>query len=175
MIVTLIGYRGSGKSSLAPELARRLGCPALDADVLLEQRAGRSIKEIFDTEGEPGFRHRETELLAELLGGPPCVLAAGGGAILNPRTRERMRAAGPVVWLRAPLETLSRRIAGDPITAGRRPNLAGGGDAEIARLLATREPLYRETATLEVEVGERPVAELAEQVCQALGLGGETR
>ena len=54
MIVTLIGYRGSGKSSLAPELARRLGCPALDADVLLEQRAGRSIKEIFDTEGEPG-------------------------------------------------------------------------------------------------------------------------
>lgn len=175
MIVTLIGYRGSGKSTLAPELARRLGCPAIDADVLLEQRAGQTIREIFDREGEPGFRRREAELLAELLAGGPCVLAAGGGAVLNSETRARMRAAGPVVWLRAPLETLSRRISGDPTTAGRRPNLAGGGDAEIAQLLAAREPIYRQCATLEVQVGGQTVTELADQVCHRLGLDEGSR
>ena len=172
MILTLIGYRGSGKSTLAPELARRLGCPAIDADVLLEQRAGESIRAIFDREGEPGFRRRETALLAELLTGAPCVLAAGGGAVLNPETRARMRAAGPVVWLLAPVQTLSQRISGDPTTAGRRPNLAGGGDAEIAQLLAAREPLYRECATLAVLVEGRSVVELADEICRQLNLPG---
>ncbi|MFM8290018.1 MAG: shikimate kinase [Planctomycetaceae bacterium] len=172
MIVTLIGYRGSGKSTLAPELSRRLGCPALDADVLLEQRAGMTIREIFDREGEPGFRRRETALLADLLTGPPCVLAAGGGAVLNAETRTRMRAAGPVVWLQAPVQTLAQRIAGDPSTAGRRPNLAGGGEAEIVQLLAAREPLYRECATLALSVEGQSVTELADQVCRHLNLPG---
>ena len=106
MRITLIGYRGCGKSTLAPLLAQRLRCDWVDADVVIEQQAGCSIKEIFAREGEPGFRQREAAVLAELLQRDPVVIAAGGGAILNPQTRQRMRAAGPVVWLQAPLDTL---------------------------------------------------------------------
>jgi shikimate kinase len=177
MRITLIGYRGCGKSTLAPLLARRLRCDWVDADVVIEQQAGCSIKEIFAREGEPGFRQREAAVLADLLRRDRVVIAAGGGAILNPQTRERMRAAGPVVWLRAPLETLAARIAGDATTAERRPNLAGGGTAEIAQLLAFREPLYRETATLSVETGSRPPTDLVDEILAQLSppdVGGGT-
>jgi shikimate kinase len=177
MRITLIGYRGCGKSTLAPLLAQRLRCDWVDADVVIEQQAGCSIKEIFAREGEPGFRQREAAVLAELLQRDPVVIAAGGGAILNPQTRQRMRAAGPVVWLQAPLDTLAARIAGDATTAQRRPNLAGGGTAEIAQLLAFREPLYREAATLAVDAGSRPPADLVDEILAQLPLpevGGRT-
>src|SRR6202044_765873 len=145
MVVTLIGYRGTGKTSIAPPLARLLGFAALDADTELERRAGRTIREIFAAVGEPDFRAEESALLAELLGSDRLVLAAGGGAVLDPETRGRMRAAGPVVWLRAPIETIEGQTAADPTTSERRPNLTtNGGRLEIETLLAIREPLYRE-------------------------------
>ncbi len=168
MRITLIGYRGCGKSTLAPLLARRMNCGWVDADVVIEQQAGCTIKEIFAREGEPGFRQREAAVLAELLRRDPLVIAAGGGAILNAQTRQLMRAAGPVIWLQAPLETLAARIAGDATTAERRPNLAGGGTAEIAQMLAFREPLYRETATLTLDTGSRPPAELVDEILAQL-------
>lgn len=172
-VITLIGYRGCGKSTLAPALADRLGWNWVDADTVIEQQAGRTIREIFATEGEPGFRHREHGVLAELLERHHLVLAAGGGAILDADTRRRMRAAGPVVWLQATVETLGRRIQGDATTAERRPNLAGGGDSEIAHLLALREPLYRECATLTVDADTRSPAELVTEVCRRLNIAQE--
>lgn len=175
MRITLIGYRGCGKSTLAPLLARRLGCDWVDADVVIEQQAGCTIKEIFAREGEPGFRQREAAVLADLLRRDPVVSAAGGGAILNPQTRQSMRAAGPVVWLQAPLDTLAARIAGDATTAERRPNLAGGGTAEIAQLLAFREPLYREAATLTVDAGNRSPADLVDEILAQLPQGAAGR
>jgi len=171
MRVTLIGYRGCGKSTLAPLLARHLGCDWVDADVVIEQQAGCTIKEIFAREGEPGFRQRESAVLRDLLQRDPLVIAAGGGAILNPDTRRLMRAAGPVIWLQAPLETLAARIAGDATTADRRPNLAGGGTAEIAQMLTFREPLYRETATLAVDTGSRSPADLIDEILAHLPHG----
>jgi shikimate kinase len=170
MRVTLIGYRGCGKSTLAPLLARRLQCEWVDADVVIEQQAGCTIKEIFAREGEPGFRQREAAVLRELLVRDPLVIAAGGGAILSADTRRLMREAGPVIWLQAPLETLAARIAGDATTAERRPNLAGGGTAEIAQMLAFREPLYRETATLTVDAGSRPPEDLIDEILAQLPL-----
>ncbi|MCY2966049.1 MAG: shikimate kinase [Planctomycetota bacterium] len=164
MVITLIGYRGSGKSTVAPLLARTLGCDWIDADLVIEERAGCTIREIFAQEGEPGFRARERDVIRELLARESLVLAAGGGAILNPETRSRMRAAGPVVWLKAPIEILAARIAGDGATADRRPNLAGGGIDEIRRMLTLREPLYRECATLEFDVGERTPADVAHEI-----------
>lgn len=171
MIVTLIGYRGSGKSTVAPILARLLDCDWVDADVEIERQAGRTIREIFAAEGEPGFRRREFDVICELLKGDCLVLAAGGGAILNPETRQRMRRAGPVVWLEAPLETLAARIAGDQTTADRRPNLAGGGREEIARMLSSREPMYRDCATVRIDATDRPPEELAAEIHARIASG----
>lgn len=169
MVITLIGYRGTGKSTLAAPLARRLGWEWIDADVELERRAGRSIKEIFATDGEPEFRRLERELLTELLQRDQLVIAAGGGAILNEATRAEMQAAGPVIWLRASAETIERRLATDPTTGQRRPNLtSSGGRDEIERLLAIREPLYRQCASITLDSDKLAAEQLVEQVLRQL-------
>ena len=176
MVITLIGYRGSGKSTVAAPLAERLGWSWTDADAVIEQRAGCSIREIFAAEGEPGFRRRERDVLSELLRGDKLVIAAGGGAILNADTRADMRAAGPVVWLRASVETLASRIAGDTTTAERRPSLASGGVQEIRDLLAFREPLYAECATVVIDTEglspEKIVERIVKNASPPLSKGG---
>src|SRR5262245_10739321 len=171
MIVTLIGYRGSGKSTVAEALAAHLGWEWTDADARIEENAGRTIREIFAAEGESGFRRRERETLARLLTGDRLVLAAGGGAILNADTRREMKAAGPVVWLQASAPVLAQRIGSDPSTAERRPKLAGGGLEEISRLLAEREPLYRDCASLSVYTDNLSAAEIARRIAAAVKLG----
>lgn len=170
MVITLIGYRGTGKSTLAGPLAKRLGWDWIDADVELERRAGRSIQDIFATDGEPEFRRLERELLAELLKRDRLVIAAGGGAIGNPETRADMKAAGPVVWLQASADTIERRLATDPTTGQRRPNLtSSGGRQEIERLLAMREPLYRECATIVLDTEQASTEQLVNVVVVAVG------
>lgn len=165
MVITLIGYRGSGKSTVARPLAERLGWSWIDADTVIEQVAGRTIKEIFAAEGEPGFRERERQVMAELLGRTELVIAAGGGAILNAATRKLVKQAGPAVWLQASLQTLQARIEGDVTTAARRPNLTNqGGLAEIAAVLAIREPLYRECASLIVDTDTASIPDIVEEV-----------
>lgn len=152
----LIGYRGCGKSAVGPVLAGRLRRPFVDADLVLEADAGKTIREIFDTEGELGFRDREAVTLRRLAGGPPAVVATGGGAVLRAVNRELLQGSGFVVWLRAPAECLWERIRGDPATAARRPNLAGGGFDEVTQLLAAREPLYAATAHATVDATLSP-------------------
>src|SRR5258707_7250863 len=97
----LIGYRGTGKSTVASILAAELGWKCVDADGLLEAKAGMSIREIFELEGEAGFRLRESELLGEICGGSQQVVATGGGVILDRRNRERLIASGVCVLLEA--------------------------------------------------------------------------
>jgi shikimate kinase len=165
MVITLIGYRGSGKSTVARPLAERLGWNWVDADTVIEQTAGRTIKEIFAAEGEAGFRERECQVMADLLARQDLVIAAGGGAILNPETRRLVQLAGPVVWLQASLETLHARIRKDVTTAERRPNLTNqGGLAEIAQVLAVREPLYRECASLSIDTDTTTIPDIVEQI-----------
>ena len=169
MVITLIGYRGCGKSTVANALADAIGWKSVDADVELEQRAGRSIREIFVTDGESEFRRLEFELLEELLQRDRLVLAAGGGAILNPETRKRMRKAGPVIWLMASAETLYRRISGDATTQQRRPNLTSdGGYTEVVRLLKQRRPLYRETATITCDAESQSPEQIVGQLLQQI-------
>jgi shikimate kinase len=183
MVVTLIGYRGTGKTTVAPLLAGRLNFDSIDADAELERRAGQSVRQIFEAEGEPGFRARESALLAELLKRDRLVIAAGGGAILDSETRERLRAAGPVVWLRASVQTIERQIAADPATCDRRPNLTQeGGRREIDSLLRLREPLYGETASVTVDVDDRTVDEIVAAILPSIlartspiGSGGKRR
>lgn len=175
MVITLIGYRGSGKSTVARPLAARLGWTSADADDVIEQIAGRTIREIFAADGEAGFRLRERDAICSLLVQDRLVLAAGGGAILNAETRADFKAAGPVVWLRASLPTLVARIGGDASTADRRPSLIGGGvgvAAEIETLLQVREPLYRETASCIIDTDGLTAEEIVARILDSIAVDG---
>jgi shikimate kinase len=145
--ITLIGVRGTGKTTVGRLLAQQLGWEFADADELIEATAGRSITDIFATEGEAGFRDREALAIGELCRRQRLVLATGGGVVIRQANRELLRTAGFVVWLTASPETCWARLQSDPTTSLRRPNLtATGGVEEIRGLLAHREPLYRELA-----------------------------
>jgi len=164
----LIGYRGTGKTTVGQRVAERLRCTFVDADVLLEHRAGKSIAEIFAIEGEPGFRDREAAVLAFLSQQPQHVIATGGGVILRPSNREILRTTGFVAWLDAKPETIWQRMVTDPTTAGRRPNLtARGGPDEVRELLKSREPLYRETANLHLDTDIASPESLADRILDA--------
>lgn len=154
---------------MARLLAGRLGWDWLDADALLEERHGRSIKDIFAAEGEAGFRDKEAVLLHELSTRRQCVIATGGGIILRPGNRELLRTSGLVVWLTADAPTLWQRIQQDVATAQRRPNLAGGGLSEVEELLRSREPLYREVANLVVSTDGHTTEEIADTIVKHLG------
>jgi shikimate kinase len=165
--IYLIGYRGTGKSTVGALVAARLGWSFVDADEVLERRAGRSIQEIFAAEGETGFRDREQAILNELANLEKHVIATGGGVILRPANRERLRASGLVVWLTASPATICQRLEADPITASRRPALSQGGLAEIQELLQQREPLYRKTAICEIDTEARSPEALADAILAA--------
>jgi shikimate kinase len=163
-LIYLIGYRGTGKTTVGRLLAERLCWDFVDADIHLEEQSGQTIKEMFAAEGEAGFRARESRNLRDLAGWEQTVIATGGGIILNELNRQLLRQTGCVVWLTASPRSLGERIAADPATSARRPNLSVGGLAEIEQLLRIREPLYRAVADFEIDTeGQSPDA-LAEAI-----------
>jgi len=136
---------GSGKSTVGRLLAAGCGFDFVDCDRELEQRAGTSIANIFELEGEPAFRQREAQLLEELTGRPRLVLATGGGAVLGESNRQLLRSRGLVIYLQASAEEIARRTRGDAT----RPLLqVQDRNARIGELLEQRGPLYRQTAHL---------------------------
>ena len=147
MNLILIGYRGSGKSTVGAMLAERLGRRFIDLDQIIVERAGMSIREIFTKEGEAGFRQREQEACQSLRRVRNSVVALGGGSLVESENRTLVRRLGKVVWLRAPAVMLWSRIKSDPETANTRPDLTpNGGLAEIETKLAEREQAYRSVA-----------------------------
>jgi len=163
MRVVLIGYRGSGKSAVGRVMSQELGLTFVDADVEIASRAGRAIEEIFAEEGEAGFRSLEREVISELCGRDRVVIAAGGGAVLDPETREQLGEPGTlVIWLTATPEDLAERISGDPATSKQRPALTDAGVlAEITSVLRQREPLYQLCQTLTIDTSGRTIEEVA--------------
>jgi shikimate kinase len=163
----LIGPMGSGKTAVGRQLARRLGLEFLDADTEIERRTGVDIPYIFEKEGEAGFRHREREVIDELSARPGTVLATGGGAVQDAATRERLRARGRVVYLRASVDQqLARTRHSD-----HRPLLRGDDPrGTLERLMTVRAPLYEELAWLTVDTDGRRVSSVVEEIARSLAL-----
>jgi len=167
--VVLVGFMGSGKSSVGRELARRFGAPFVDVDERIESAAGCRIRDLFAREGEPAFREREKAALREVVSVKGCVIATGGGAFADEENRVLLRSYAPVVYLETAAETLVERLAGD---LGR-PLLRGGEREEVVReLLSRRAPGYR-TADVTVRTDGRTVEEVAGQVADRIDrIGG---
>jgi shikimate kinase len=165
-LLFLIGYRGTGKTTVAKALAARLGWQSMDADEELERRHG-PVCAIFEHDGEAVFRDHETAVLTELARLERHVIATGGGVILRPENRVLLTRMGRTVWLTADVPTLWQRIHADPRSTDRRPALTVGGIEEIVEVLRAREALYRECADLIVSTQERT----PEQVIDELMVG----
>ena len=160
----LIGYRGTGKTTVARLVAEQLGRASADADAELERRAGKSIKQIFADDGESAFRDLETEVLRDFVERTDDVLSLGGGVVMREENRQLLNAA-TVVWLTALPETIQTRISADAKTSQQRPNLTAlGGLAEITTVLAQREPVYRDCADYIVATDNQMPAEVAAEV-----------
>ena len=161
--ISLIGYRGSGKSTVGRLLARRIGFRCVDTDDEIEQRAGMTIAQIFESQGEPVFRDMESDAIVELAVKSGLAISLAGGALLRPENRDRLRESGPVIWLQASVNTIAERIGSAP--SSRRPNLTTqGGTAEMEELLRQRLPLYRACATVELDTEGRSPEELVESI-----------
>ena len=162
----LVGLMGAGKSTVGRLLARRLKLRFLDCDHEIERRCGVKIPLIFEIEGEPGFRARESEVLAELTALRGIVLATGGGAVLAPQNRRRLAENGTVIYLRARPEDLYTRVRHDR----NRPLLATPDPLRRLRELhAERDGLYASIADLVVDTGRQSVQALARELIAKLG------
>jgi shikimate kinase len=160
---------GSGKSTVGRQLARRLQLPFADSDHEIERRIGSSIREFFEREGEAAFRDTEKTVIRELTEAGAGVLATGGGVVLRPANRERLRAAGQVIYLRSTPEELFRRLRHD----SHRPLLQVADPLDRLRtMFQERDPLYRETAHFVIETGRPSVATLVNMVLMQLELAG---
>ena len=169
MNLVLIGYRATGKTSLAKLLAERLNWDWIDADVEIERRAGKTIARMFADDGEPAFRDLEVQVIADLCARSRLVIAAGGGAPMREESRRAMRAGGTVVWLQARPETILARMTGDATTATRRPDLTDKNPLdEVLHLLEKRTPIYRETGHLAIDTEGRSLEELATTILAAV-------
>jgi shikimate kinase len=129
-----------------------------------------SIAALIAGRGESAFRDLESLVLAELLAGPPLILATGGGVVLRQANRELLRDRGrPVVWLDAAADVVRERLAADPMTAVRRPGLLGADPlAEVVNTLAAREPHYRSCADVRFDTGAEPAGPIAERIVEWL-------
>lgn len=172
--IALIGYRGTGKTTVAQCLATRLQRPWHDTDIELECRAGCSIEDIFADQGEGHFRDLEQATVAELTGLKEAVLALGGGAVLRDANRQALRGTWKV-WLVADAQTIAARLAADPLTAKRRPALTdSGGLTEIERLLKARTPIYRDCADFAVDTADKSAEQVADEIVSLLQKHGQS-
>ncbi len=167
--IVLVGYRCTGKTSIARELSGLLGYAWDDLDDKIEAAAGKSIAAVFADDGDTAFRDLEARILAEMCRRPRTVFALGGGTLGREENRRVVRAAGPVIWLTASVDTIYQRMLGDPTSAARRPNLTPiGGRQEIETLLRERTPNYRQCSTLEIDTEGKTVGEIAREIAYRL-------
>jgi len=162
--VVLVGLMGAGKSTVGRRLAKRLGLPFVDSDSAIEDAAGYSAAEVFERYGEADFRDGERRLVARLIEGAVRVIATGGGAYIDPRTRQLLNERAITVWLDAPVEILSERTSRRDTRAQLRK---GDPKAVLERLSQERRPSYEE-AHIHVRSGDGAHKEVVDAIVDAL-------
>jgi shikimate kinase len=163
--IVLIGFMGAGKSSVGRTLARMTGLARFDTDEMVAAQFGLTIPEIFRKHGEEKFREAETAALAQLPDKTPAIIVTGGGIVLRPENVDRLRELGTIVYLSADEETLFARIsrrATRPLLQTTNPR------ATVAELLASRLPLYREAADIEVDTSRLKHEGVARSILKSL-------
>ena len=160
MNIVLIGYRGTGKSTVGRLLAARLGRTLVSTDAEIVARAKRAIPEIVAQEGWDYFRDLESDICRELAGRDQLVIDTGGGAILRPHNVEVLKKNGRLFWLTASVETIAARIGGD----NQRPSLTGTKSFvdEVADVLRERTPKYQAAADHVIATDDRSIDQLVE-------------
>lgn len=168
--IILVGFMGSGKTTVGKGLAKELGIPFLDTDDMIEKEEGRTISEIFAQDGQEYFRDAETALLTRLSGDQSIgsfLLSCGGGIVLREENRTLLKETGLVVLLSCSIDTYEKRLSGDTV----RPNLRGEGTLreKISRLLSEREEYYRDAADVVIQNDfDTPLSEICESVKKIL-------
>ena len=158
-MIVLVGFMGAGKTTVGHLLSERLGLPFVDSDLVIEQRSGQSVRQIFAEDGEPAFRALEHEVIAGLLDGPDLVLALGGGAAEHPGTRQKL-ATAQVVYLEVGYDQALRRVGADGGPQSR-PMLSR---ADLAAVYRRRLPVYTGVATLTVATDDRHPGAVTEDI-----------
>ncbi len=158
-MIVLVGFMGAGKTTVGGLLAARLGLPLADSDQVIEEHAGRPVRQIFAEDGEPGFRALEHQVISDLLEGPDLVIAVGGGAPEHPRTHDRLLAEtrAHIVYLEVGYEQAMRRVGRD----GGRPMLAR---PDVAAVYQRRLTVYAQVATLTVPTDDRAPEAISEDI-----------
>jgi shikimate kinase len=166
MNVVLVGYRGSGKTSVGEVVAERAGREFLSTDAILVEQVGMSIPAFVEKKGWDAFRDVEEAICREAASREDVVIDCGGGIVVRRANVENLRRTGRVYWLRASVETIRRRLEG----ASDRPSLTGNASFldEVRKVLAEREPLCRAAAHVTLDTDDRGVEEIAELILRDL-------
>jgi shikimate kinase len=164
MNVVLIGYRGCGKTTVGRLLAERNDAAFIDTDELIVHQSGRSIAEIFASDGEPHFRKLEEAAIKLATESKNRVLSVGGGAVESNRNQSTLRNYGTVIWLQANADSLWKRISSDAQSLEQRPDLASGGLEEVRQILERRTPIYAKLAHLAISTTDRHPKAIVEDI-----------
>lgn len=160
----LVGMMGSGKTTVGRLVATKLGWVHVDSDEQVCKRTGRTVREIFETDGEAAFRREESQALHEAATTTPpsnAVVSVAGGAVLDRTNRQTLTDTGDVVWLDAPADVLATRVHAG---ADHRPLLGDDPERALTRLEQERRPLYEELADFVVDAADSNPTQLAEQI-----------
>lgn len=164
--IALIGFMGAGKTAVGRLLAEKLGKGLMETDKLIEKKAGKSIPDIFNQDGETVFRQLELEVVGEVAGDKNQVIACGGGVVLNRENVDCLKESSVVVYLTAPPEVILQRVLADTSV---RPLLRSKDKAEtIRRLMRCRKPLYEQAADITIDTSEMNIDEVAEHIIARL-------
>jgi shikimate kinase len=165
--LVLVGFMGSGKSSVGREIARRWGFRFLDTDSMIRRKHGKTISEIFESSGEPYFRDQENLALQDLQASFDAVIATGGGIVLQPRNHALLRSLGLVVWLTATEEVIWERVSRNQ----NRPLLKTDNPrGTITNLMSLRNRLYDSVADITIETTGLTHQQVADRVVAAVNL-----
>ncbi len=171
MRIVLIGYRCTGKTSVGKRLAERLGTPFYDTDELIQSEAGKTIREMVDTEGWDAFRARERAIIEQLPLSADAVIAAGGGAVMDAANRKALKEKAICVWLMADVKTICERMRNDTASNAQRPPLSSNGlEEETAKILEARRPFYQETADCTIDTSGKGIETIVDEILGAPGL-----